>query len=97
MLDVLCPGEASGMLIGGTLTQLMASLGTPYAFDPPPGHLLFIDEVGERPYRLDPVFVQWRLSRPMGRAARLNFKQVPRLEQPGRHVTARNTGRRPPR
>ena len=33
------------MLVGGTLTQLLASLGTPYAFDPPHGHVLFLDEV----------------------------------------------------
>src|SRR5581483_12028652 len=37
-LEVIRPGEATGMLIGGTLTQLLASIGTPYAFDPPPGH-----------------------------------------------------------
>ena len=36
-LEALRPGEAAGMLVGGTLTQLLASLGTPYAFDPPPG------------------------------------------------------------
>ena len=30
-------GEATGPLYGGTLTQLCASLGTPYAFDPPTG------------------------------------------------------------
>ena len=30
-------GEAAGPLFGGTLTQLAASLGTPYAFDPPAG------------------------------------------------------------
>src|SRR5262249_6428373 len=36
-VEALLPGEAVGMLTGGTLTQLTASLGTPYAFDPPPG------------------------------------------------------------
>ena len=30
-------------LLGGTLTQLLASLGTPYAFDPPPGCVLFLE------------------------------------------------------
>src|SRR5215831_4383338 len=44
-LEVLRPGEAAGPLTGGTLTQLAASLGTPYAFNPPVGHILFIDEV----------------------------------------------------
>src|SRR5262249_2287412 len=34
-IETLHPGEAAGMLMGGTLTQLAASLGTPYAFDPP--------------------------------------------------------------
>src|ERR1700745_3089642 len=27
-------GEASGPLLGGTVTQLLASIGTPYAFTP---------------------------------------------------------------
>ncbi len=30
-VSVIAPGEAGGMLLGGTLTQLMASLGTPFA------------------------------------------------------------------
>ena len=33
----LHPGTATGVLAGGTLTQLMASMGTPWAFDPPRG------------------------------------------------------------
>ena len=36
-LEIWRAGEASGMLVGGTLTQLASSLGTPWAFDPPPG------------------------------------------------------------
>ena len=47
-------------LLGGTLTQLLASLGTPFAFAPPPGYVLFLDEVGERPYRLDRMVTQLR-------------------------------------
>ena len=46
------------MLLGGTLTQLAGSLGTPYAFNPPDGHVLFLDEVGERPYRIVRLFTQ---------------------------------------
>ena len=52
-LETLRPGEARGVLLGGTVTQLLASLGTPYAFSPPPGFVLLFEEVGERPYRLD--------------------------------------------
>ena len=57
-VEALRPGEAAGLLLGGTLTQLLASLGTPYAFSPPPGYVLFIEEVGERPYRLDRMVTQ---------------------------------------
>ncbi|HET9467208.1 MAG TPA: LD-carboxypeptidase, partial [Vicinamibacterales bacterium] len=60
-LDTFNKGEASGPLMGGTLAQLIASLGTPYAFDPPKGHVLFLEDVGERPFRLDRMITQLRL------------------------------------
>ena len=51
-LEVLRPGRASGTLAGGTLTQLMASMGTPWAFESPQGCILFLEDIGERPYRI---------------------------------------------
>ena len=57
-VESIRPGEANGPLFGGTLTQLLASLATPFAFAPPPGHILFLDEVAERPYRLDRMVTQ---------------------------------------
>ena len=36
-LESVRSGEARGPLLGGTLTQLLASLGTPFAFNPPDG------------------------------------------------------------
>ena len=77
------------MLVGGTLTQLSASLGTPYAFDPPPGCVLFLDEVAERPYRLDRMLTQLRLSGILGRASALVFGELPRCDEPGGVPTAR--------
>ena len=82
-VEVLKPGEAAGMLIGGTLTPLLASLGTPYAFDPPAGHVLFIDEVAERPYRIDRMLTQLRLSGRLARASALVFGELPRCDEPG--------------
>ena len=81
-VEVLHQGEASGMLVGGTMTQLAASLGTPYAFDPPPGCVLFLDEVAERPYRVDRLFTQLRLAGVIGRASALVFNELPRCEEP---------------
>jgi muramoyltetrapeptide carboxypeptidase len=88
-VEVLHSGEAAGMLIGGTLTQICASLGTPYAFDPPAGCILFIDEVGERPYRLDRMLTQLYLSGILSRAAGLVFGELPRCDEPGGSPTAR--------
>ena len=44
------PGKRPGRSYGGTLAQLVASLGTPFAFAPPKGHVLFLEDVAERPY-----------------------------------------------
>jgi muramoyltetrapeptide carboxypeptidase len=82
-IDVLKTGEAAGMLVGGTLTQITASLGTPYAFDPPRGCVLFFDEVGERPYRIDRMITQLRLSGILGRASALVFGELPKCDEPG--------------
>ena len=81
-LETLRTGEASGILTGGTLTQLAASLGTPYAFDPPPGHVLFVDEVGERPYRIDRLLTQLRFAGVLARAAAIVFGELPRCDEP---------------
>jgi muramoyltetrapeptide carboxypeptidase len=76
-LEALRPGEARGRLLGGTLTQLAASLGTPYAFDPPAGSILFLDEVGERPYRVHRLFTQLAQAGIIARAAAIVFNELP--------------------
>jgi len=88
-VEVLHSGEAAGLLIGGTLTQLCASLGTPYAFDPPAGCVLFLDEVAERPYRLDRMLTQLYLGGILSRASALVFGELPRCDEPGGSPTAR--------
>lgn len=88
-LDVLRPGSRSGPLLGGTLTLLAASLGTPYAFDPPPGSVLFIEDVGERPYRLHRMLTQLRLSGVIDRAGALVFGEMRGCDEPSGDVTAR--------
>jgi muramoyltetrapeptide carboxypeptidase len=92
-LEVLSPGFpgiASGPLAGGTLTQLLASFGTPYEFQPPAGHVLFLDEVNERPYRLHRMLMQLRLSGRLQRAGAVIFGQLPGCDEPGGKVTARD-------
>jgi muramoyltetrapeptide carboxypeptidase len=89
-VEQIRPGEASGMLLGGTLTQLVASLGTPFAFDPPEGYVLFLEDVGERPYRLDRMVTQLRQSGLLGGASAVVIGQLPHCDEPGSPgVTAR--------
>ena len=48
-LETLHEGEASGVLVGGTLTQIAALVGTPWALKVPPGAVMFLEDVSERP------------------------------------------------
>ena len=73
---VIRSGEATGPLYGGTLTQLAASLATPYAFDPPSGCILFLEDVNERPYKLDRLLTQLRLAGILSRARALVFGEM---------------------
>ena len=89
-LTVLKAGEARGRLFGGTLTQLVGSLGTPYAFDPPDGCTLFIEDVNERPYRIDRMMTQLRLSGVLGRARALVFGEMRGCDEPGGGASVRD-------
>ena len=89
-LLVLRDGEASGRLFGGTMTTLLASLGTPYAFDPPPGCILFLEDVNERPYKLDRMLTQLRLSGILSRAVALVFGEMRGCDETGGGVAARD-------
>ncbi len=90
-LEAVLPGEASGTLVGGTLTLLLSSFRTPFEFDPPAGHVLFIDEVAERPYRLDRMLMQLRLSGWLAKASALVFGEMPDCNEPAEGgVTARD-------
>lgn len=86
-LLTLQPGIAVGPLFGGTITQLLGSFDTPYAFSPPDGHVLFLDEVSERPYRIHRMLMQLRLSGRMARAAAIVFGQMPKCDEPGGKVS----------
>ena len=67
-------GKASGRLLGGNLTVLAALMGTPWMpdFD---GAILFLEDVGEAPYRIDRMLTQLALSGLLGRLAGVVFGQ----------------------
>jgi muramoyltetrapeptide carboxypeptidase len=65
-------GRARGRLVGGCLAVLVAALGTPWAIDTA-GAILFLEDVAERPYRLDRLLTQLRQAGKLDRIAGLVF------------------------
>ncbi len=82
-LEVLRGGTASGVLVGGTVSLLCASLGTPFAFAPPDGCVLFLEEINERPFRLDRMLTQLRLAGVFARASAVVFGEMPGCDDAG--------------
>jgi len=60
-VEPLREGIAEGVLYGGCLTLLCASLGTPFEIQTR-GTILFIEDRGERPYRIDRMLMQLKLA-----------------------------------
>jgi len=65
-------GRACGRLLGGCLSVLVTTLGTPWAPDTN-GAVLFLEDTWERPYRLDRLLTQLRQAGKLDRLAGLVF------------------------
>jgi len=50
-------GKARGKLVGGNLSLVVSVIGTPYDVDSA-GKIIFLEEVGEEPYRVDRMITQ---------------------------------------
>ena len=60
-LRVIRPGRAQGRLVGGNLSLVCATMGTPYEIDTR-GKILFLEDVDEQAYTLDRMLTQLRLA-----------------------------------
>jgi muramoyltetrapeptide carboxypeptidase len=67
-LDVLVAGEGIGELVGGNLSLIASTLGTPFEIDTK-DKLLLLEDIGEEPYRLDGMLNQLKLAGKLGEAA----------------------------
>jgi len=78
---VIRAGVASGPLLGGSLTVLSHLCGTPWQprFA---GAVVFLEDVGERPYRIDRMFTQLRLSGAFDRVAAVCLGQFTQCDDP---------------
>jgi muramoyltetrapeptide carboxypeptidase len=73
--DALRPGAAEGELVGGCLSVVVAALATPFApqFD---GRILFLEDTGEKAYRIDRMLVQMRQAGVFDRVAGVVFGAI---------------------
>jgi muramoyltetrapeptide carboxypeptidase len=59
--EVLRSGRCEAPLVGGCLSLLVTTLGTPYAIDTR-GKILFIEDVAEKPYRVERMLTHLKLA-----------------------------------
>lgn len=64
----LVPGQATGQLVGGNLTLVTASLGTPYEIDTK-GKILFLEDIDEYERSVDRMLTQLKLAGKLNDAA----------------------------
>ena len=60
-VEILRTGQAEGRLYGGCLSMLVTSLGTPYEIQTE-DTILFIEDIGERPFRIDRMLMHLKLA-----------------------------------
>ncbi len=81
-LRLLRSGTAEGTLYGGCLSLLTASLGTPYALQTE-GKLLFLEDVGVKPYQLDRLLRQIVLAGKLRGVSGIVFGEMLDCQSPG--------------
>ncbi len=73
-------GSAEGPLVGGNLSVLVSLLGTPW-MPPLDGAVLLLEDVGERPYRLDRMWTHLELAGVFGRIRGIVLGSFARCEE----------------
>ncbi len=81
-VETLIPGTAKGILYGGCLSLLVASLGTPYEIQTD-GKLLFIEDIGAKPYQVDRMLMQLKLAGKLRKVRGIIFGEMLDCVQPG--------------
>ena len=89
-VEILKSGSSRGPIYGGTLTQIVASLGTPFSFNPPEKYVLLLDDVDERPYRVDRMMNQLRQAGLLERACALLCTEFQGCEERDGMLSARS-------
>lgn len=87
--EIVQPGTAEGVIVGGCLSILVAGLGTPHAIETK-GRLLFLEDVNEKPYRVDRMLTQLRQAGKLEGVAGVLFGDMTGCGHAGDAVTVRD-------
>jgi len=80
-VQVLRTGDTQGMLYGGCLSLLVASLGTPFEIETK-GTILFIEDIGAKPYQVDRMLMQLSQAGKLDRVRGIAFGEMLDCIQP---------------
>ena len=80
-VQVLRTGEAEGMLYGGCLSLLVASLATPFEIETK-GIILFIEDIAAKPYQIDRMLMQLSQSGKLDHVRGIAFGEMVDCVQP---------------
>jgi muramoyltetrapeptide carboxypeptidase len=81
-LRTLRPGRVSGTLYGGCLSMIVSALGTPFAAATE-GTLLFLEDVGAKPYQIDRMLRQMILAGKLDGVKGIIFGEMLDCASPG--------------
>ena len=74
-VSALAIGEAEGILYGGCLSILVASLGTPYEIKTD-GTILFLEDLAAKPYQIDRMLMQMKLAGKLSKVRGIVFGEM---------------------
>jgi muramoyltetrapeptide carboxypeptidase len=80
--EIVRRGRARGELMGGCLSLLVTTLGTPYEIDTR-GKLLFLEDVGEKPYRVERMLTHLEMAGKLTEVAGVLFGDFTNCEGEG--------------
>jgi len=80
--EVIRSGRVEAEMTGGCLSMLVTTLGTAYEIDPR-GRILFLEDVGERPYRLERMLTHLKMAGKLDQLAGVVFGDFTHCEGEG--------------